>query len=463
VRLLDGRWRDGFLDPARCLGSSRIAVEVFVNIAAVDDLYFAHSPDWRLLWNYTRTVGITATVRKTMSRHQERLRNQTFVSVGIGTVVEADPTAAVPEGTRVAFVAPRHPRCVERVVLADVLLRPVTQDWALSPTGMVHLGLPDDVERASAERLAGWSPWSEKPLGAEEVREALDTVEPLCRTALSAPGRRRFATGSPVAEVRSGAATNRGQGRPSAVLFGYGNYAKTAVLPGVREHLEVTRIHEIDPVQIGRLSRRPDWAWDTSGQARPGTRHDVWLIAGYHHTHAPLALAALEAGAVAVVEKPLATTIEDAASLVAALDGGGRLFGCFQRRYSPFNQWARTDLGVEAGQPISAFSIVYEVPLPARHWYRWPSSRSRLTTNGCHWIDHFLYLNDFAPVRHRQVFAAGDDDVIVAVELVNGAVFSMTLTSRGSPRTGLENHVELRARTRPTWPRTVAGCCAVVG
>jgi len=452
VRILDGRWRDGFLDPARLPATSRIAVEVWVNVTVVDDLYFVRPSDWRLLWNYLRTVGVTATVRKTISRHRERLRNHTFVSVGIGTVMEADATtAAAAVGTRVAFVAPRHPRCAERVVLADALLRPVTQDWAVSSTQVVHLGLPDDVDLSAAASLAGWSPWSGHAPDAAEVQNALDAVEPACRTALSSSKRKRFRAGSTVAET-SGPAPSEpralGNGRPSAVLFGYGNYAKTAILPGVRDHLDVTRIHEIDPVQIGRLSRRTQWAWDTSGQGRPGLGHDVWLIAGYHHTHAPLALAALEAGAVAVVEKPLATTMDDATRLVAALEaGGGRLFGCFQRRYSPFNDWARSDLGVATGDPVSYFAIVYEVPLPARHWYRWPVSRSRLTSNGCHWLDHFLFLNGFAEVRDRQVFANGDD-VVMAVELENGATFSMTLTSRGSPRTGLENHVELRAGTR---------------
>ena len=40
----------------------------------------------------------------------------------------------------------------------------------------------------------------------------------------------------------------------------------------------------------------------------PDERFDVHLIAGFHHTHAPLACHALDAGAHAVVEKPLATT-----------------------------------------------------------------------------------------------------------------------------------------------------------
>ncbi len=424
-----------------------------MNAAVVDDLYFVRPADWRLLWNYLRTVGVTATVRKTISRHRERLRNQTFVSVGIGTVMEADPTAVAPAGTRVAFVAPRHPRCVERVVLDEALIRPTAQDWAVSPGKMVHLGQPADVDLSAAANLAGWSPWSGDTLDAGAVGNLLDAVEPVCRAALSSSDRKRFRAGSAVAETSEPTPPDPGpevdRCRPTAVLFGYGNYAKTAILPGVRDHLDVTRIHEIDPVQIGRRSRRTQCSWDTSGQTRPGLAHDVWLVAGYHHTHAPLALAALEAGAVAVVEKPLATTMDDATRLVAALQGGGRrLFGCFQRRYSPFNQWACADLGLGAGQPVSYFSIVYEVPLPARHWYRWPASRSRLTTNGCHWIDHFLFLNDFSPVRDRQVFASGDDDVVAAVELANGAVFSMTLTSRGSPRTGLENHVELRVGTR---------------
>src|SRR5207302_6192153 len=86
----------------------------------------------------------------------------------------------------------------------------------------------------------------------------------------------------------------------------------------------------------------------------------------------------------------------------------GKVFACFQRRYLPFNAFLRSDLDAPPGSPISYHATVFEVPLPRRHWYRWPNSASRLVSNGCHWIDHFLFLNGFRPVHRQEVFAARD-------------------------------------------------------
>ncbi|MCK9876463.1 hypothetical protein MXD59_11875 [Frankia sp. Ag45/Mut15] len=170
------------------------------------------------------------------------------------------------------------------------------------------------------------------------------------------------------------------------------------------------------------------------------------LIAGFHHTHAPLALAALRRGAVAVVEKPVVTTEADLDELEKHLDAGGRLFACFQRRYSPMNAWLRADLRLaDATEPMLYSAVVFEEPLPARHWYRWPASRSRLVSNGCHWIDHFLWLNDFAPVRRQTVSVARGGTYTVYVELANDAALSLVLTSAGGSRYGLREHTELRA------------------
>ena len=84
-----------------------------------------------------------------------------------------------------------------------------------------------------------------------------------------------------------------------------------------------------------------------------------------------------------------------------------------------------SDLGVAPGEPVSYHCIVYEVPLPELHWYRWPSSRSRLISNGCHWTDHFLLLNGFAEPVAYDVVESSDGMVNVTVELANGAVFTM--------------------------------------
>ncbi|WP_159397772.1 Gfo/Idh/MocA family oxidoreductase [Sorangium cellulosum] len=292
--------------------------------------------------------------------------------------------------------------------------------------------------------IAGWSPFSGEVLGdraaplLEWARGALARLDPTAMRKLPLP------EPSPVAE-RSPRAPGTERGAKSAVLFGLGHYAKTNILPNIDPRLHVRAIHEIDPTQIGPV-QPADVAYDTSGSPRPEQDYDVYFIAGYHATHAPIAAHALRRGGFAVVEKPLVTTRAQLDELLDACRAHpGRLFACFHMRYSALWDLAREDLKLSPGQPVHYSCIVYEVPLVRRHWYEWPSSRSRIVSNGCHWLDHFLFMNGFsAPVR-RHLFRGANGDFHVSVQLENGAVFSMVLTDVGSRRIGVQDHIELRA------------------
>ena len=66
-------------------------------------------------------------------------------------------------------------------------------------------------------------------------------------------------------------------------------------------------------------------------------------------------------------------------------------------------------------------------------------------SNGCHWIDHFLYLNDFCTVRSFDLVIAPDNTINCSVILENGAYFTMVLTEQGSERIGVSDYIELRA------------------
>ncbi|WP_250279755.1 Gfo/Idh/MocA family oxidoreductase [Frankia sp. Cppng1_Ct_nod] len=304
----------------------------------------------------------------------------------------------------------------------------------------------------SIRQLAGWSPFAGDTPPAETVDALVAWLEDM--TARQEPSQ-CLPVGTPIREHTGSTPPAPRQGRPTAVLFGYGNYAKTQVLPHAHRYVDVVRVHEIDPLQIGPLApgnrSRWDHSWDTSPVPREEVDrppHDIDLIAGFHHTHAPLAVAGMAAGRVVVVEKPLATTEDEATAIVDAVADGGRLFACFQRRYAPFDRWLRRDLNLGAGRPMTYVTVVYEERLPARHWYRWPASRSRVVSNGCHWIDHFLSLNDFTKVRTVQACRAQVDLIHLYVELENDATFSMTLTSEGGSRLGLREYTEVRTANR---------------
>jgi predicted dehydrogenase len=434
--------------PLHCLEYSpqgrqiRVEVSASLVVAAVEGLYFVREPSFWLLWNYVHEIGLLSVLSKIASRRAERVRNLKYVSIGYARVLEAPDGTEWSSGQSVCFVTPRHPAHVERVWLPSTLLRP--HEWELPFDSERRIGIAAFQAANSPSwvaDLAGWAPesgaaprhppWTQivQLLSSVDWTQCL-TVERSSDIGTTTPG------GSPATS-----------GVRNATLFGYGNYAKTVILPSLPEQLSVTRIHEIDPVQIP--VDRSRYVWDTSPEPAANDANGVWLIAGFHHTHADLAIRALASGRAAVSEKPLVTNRRQAGLLEQALhQGSGRFFAGFHKRYSPFNEMARQDLAIGAGTPISYHGIVYEVPLPARHWYLWPNSRSRIVSNGCHWLDHFLFLNDYCEHAKATVEVGSDGELNVSVTLVNGAFMSLVLTDRGSPRIGMRDYIELRAGTR---------------
>src|SRR5262249_51951945 len=160
----------------------------------------------------------------------------------------------------------------------------------------------------------------------------------------------------------------------------------TVLFPNIAPYVDIRCIHEIDPLQIP-MGKNVNFCWDTSHDIRAEEQYDAYLLAGFHHSHAPLAIKALASGSCAVVEKPLAVDSTQLSGLLEIMAySKGSLFSCFHKRYQLQNQYALRDLGLRFGEAVSYHCIVYEVPLPRRHWYRWPNSKSRLVSNGCHWI-----------------------------------------------------------------------------
>jgi predicted dehydrogenase len=452
--LLDDRWVSGLPDTFRLPGECAVEVLTLHNLERLEGLYFIRPRDPRMVWNYAREIGVRATLRKVLSRTRERFRNEKYLSCGFGRIVVRAENGSLKTGQRVVFIAPIGPACAERLMLPEALLLPiesrsipVPEDW----TTILYRGVAEQDETGCWwHALRGFSPYSGEVLPDLAAGVALkDALEFLRRVDWSSARRlpsrleqTRFAVNDTAPERED----RRRRRRQRGVLFGYGNYAKTAVLPAIGKHVQVDRIHEIDPSQIP-LSQRGKIVWNTSPTAdAQDLAADCFVITGYHHTHAPLACAALQQGLAAVVEKPLATDRSQLRDLVTTLNTtGGRFFGGFQRRYLPFNELARRDLGVGPSDPINYHCIVYEVPLPEHHWYRWPNSRGRMVSNGCHWIDHFLYLNGWCDFEGYQVSAARDGSLSCSVSLENGAFFTMVLSHQGSERLGAQDHVELRA------------------
>lgn len=453
--LQHGSWTDGYPDEYRGSEGYRVEVQGVQNLEQLESVYFVRSRSWRTIWSYLSEVGPATVLRKVISRSRESGRNEKFVSAGWGTVLEAPASGRFSVGDEVAFLLPIAPACSSRVVLPEVLLAQV--DAARMPkhadAEILHLGVSSELEEDARwwKQLRAWTPTSGDRVSPAAFEIALkEAIECLRGADWSTAARLDVDSTDAVSETRPAHPEIAHHEPPRdhrvpTTLVGFGNYAKTIVLPHVTKHLDVRRIHEIDPTQM-QPGKVGDVVWDTSPTLRPGDRAGAVLVAGYHHTHADVACKAMRRGAAAVMEKPLATSREQLSQILETMDSSeGRVFSCFQRRYSPFNDMAFEDLGVQRGEPVSYHAVVFEVPLPEHHWYRWSNSRSRLVSNGCHWVDHFLYMNDYAETRSLDVFAAPDGTVNCSITLENGAFFTMVLTDRGSERMGVQDHVEMRA------------------
>ncbi len=439
--LINDDWENGFLDYAIGDDQCRIKVCLWEVLAPISDAYFSPSRNWRIVANYVREIGFRQVIRKIWSRLGETKRNQKFLSCGAGVVVDSRSAQYRP-GDAVVFIAPFHPKCVERIVLPKELLA-ATDSSAFVEDKIYFKQRTDDVENELGV-LAGWAPEAGISLAGFQIQRALLIVAE--RVAATDWHLHLQLTLRPSTPVTERVDTNR----PSeiglkAVLFGYGHYAKTNIIPNLQGSIRLAGIHEIDPCQIGKATNSRDYYVDSCPRIRDVEDFDICLIASHHHTHASLSADALRRGACVVSEKPIATTTEDLDRLLDALSNStGKYFCGFHKRYSPLNDYAQRDL-CRGKEPISYYCIVHEAKLPALHWYRWPNSRSRLVSNGCHWIDHFLFLNDFSDVVASNVWQSTTGDCTVALQLANGASFSMVLTDLGSSRLGVEDHVELRA------------------
>lgn len=446
MHILGKTWRDGYLDYHRAAGEVRIQVRAWWALERLSDVFIPQPRSLRRLWNYFRVYGAREVWLKVKSRLGEALRDRRFFSLGIGEVLEADPGATLNPGTTVIFIAQNHPECVERVCVPNKFAARFDDPnlTRIAPAGDISLYRGNaPADHPDWDALAGWSPFSGRDVSTDAAR--ILSWAPAAMARLDPASAQRLPLTTPTPVVERCESTNTGNASKTAVLFGLGNYAKTLILPKIDPRIDVRCIHEIEPAQIG-LQRDGQRAYDTSGDYRPNERYDVAFIAGYHHTHADLAIHALQQGARVLVEKPLVTTRPEWLRLQAATQQHpGHFFAGFHLRYSPLCELARTDLKVQPGEAVHYHCIVFEIPLVRRHWYNWPTSRSRIVCNGCHWLDHFLFLNDWSAPKRWRLMKAGNGDIIAGVELENGASFSMTLTDHGSARLGMCDHIELRA------------------
>ena len=444
------KWQEGFLDYYCGPKEYRIEVWAWRTLEKLENVYHVRPKSLRLIFNYLPVVGPGGLFRKIWSRLREHYRNQKYTSAGIGKIIEAPAEEGFKNGDVVGFIAPVHPALVERIVLPLSLIfdlegipRP-----SVPPNTILYVSSKNKISDGNWwKEIRGWSIYSGIPISNDQKERLARGLRETLRTT-NWNGTQRFSTKetNKVTEIK-GEYPQKTSRAENAVLFGYGNYPKINNIPYSKPYVRIKTVHEIDPTEI--IWEQGIKRWDTSPLPRPDEKHKIYFIASYNHTHVPIALHALKQGAYVVMEKPIATDYQQLKELESALKKSGeKLFVGFQKRYSKFNEYARQDLAVKPGDPIDYHCIVFEIIQPKFFWYNWPNSKSRLFSNSCHLVDHFLYLNDFSEPKTIDLVAPDEGTVNVWMELKNGAFFTMAFSEKGSSRVGPRDHIELKVPGR---------------
>src|SRR5947207_7732245 len=108
---------DGFLDYHRRPDDYLIESVAWKNLERLQGFYYERSKSFWMLWNYLWDIGPRQTLRKVLSRAQERYRNEKYMACGIGYIRERPHGSPLPDGALVVFLATCHPLAAERIVV----------------------------------------------------------------------------------------------------------------------------------------------------------------------------------------------------------------------------------------------------------------------------------------------------------------------------------------------------------
>jgi predicted dehydrogenase/threonine dehydrogenase-like Zn-dependent dehydrogenase len=190
---------------------------------------------------------------------------------------------------------------------------------------------------------------------------------------------------------------------------------------------------------------------------------DTVFVLTRHHTHAELAVRALEAGKHVFVEKPLALSEEELSEVErAALSSGRLLMVGFNRRFAPLTLELRRSLAGRAG-PLSLIVTVNAGAVPREHWTQdVEQGGGRIVGEACHFIDLARCVVG-SPIEGLTGASARDrtgrpvDDVAhLALAFADGSVAAIHYLASGArsfPKERVECFVDGRTMVVENWRR----------
>lgn len=177
----------------------------------------------------------------------------------------------------------------------------------------------------------------------------------------------------------------------------------------------------------------------------------VVYVASNHSSHADYALAALAAGKIVYIEKPIAVSREQLARLMAVtMDDQSSIFAGYNRPFSQAILRLRRECN-ECHGPITLNCFVTGHRIPADHWYRDVGEGTRICGNVGHWLDLAVHLLCWGQLPDRWHISvtwsdpdARDDDLAIALTSDRGDLVNIVLASRSEPFEGINETINLQ-------------------
>lgn len=268
---------------------------------------------------------------------------------------------------------------------------------------------------------------------AEKAYALMDGDEPYLAILLTYPD--EAAAPARAVAMAGTAAAAKGDG---VAFIGFGNYAKSMLLPAVRKAGGVSLRTVVTATGLSAHAGA-----EKHGFARAATDAEeafgdpdvaMVFIATRHDSHAELAIRALEAGKHVFVEKPLALTGEELSAVIAAAEAApGLLTVGFNRRFAPMIVEAREALSARTG-PLAMTYRINAGPIPRDNWVHGAQGGGRIVGEVCHFVDTLAALTGGLPVAVEAAGPLGLEDSVAAVlRFSDGSVGTILYSSVGDP------------------------------
>jgi predicted dehydrogenase len=238
-----------------------------------------------------------------------------------------------------------------------------------------------------------------------------------------------------------GAATVKGRSI-GVSLLGAGNFATATLLPALAadRRFMPRGVYTTSGLSARDVAERHHFAYAAGSPdeilADPETV--AVAIATRHASHAELAAKALRAGKTVFVEKPLAITEEELASVVQAqAESQGRLLVGFNRRFAPLTR-AMVERLAQRSSPATVLIRVNAGAIAPDHWIqRLEEGGGRIVGEVCHFVDLACCLTGTAPRTVSAVSAdpgkpaALSDTLSVTISFVDGSLATIVYAATG--------------------------------